>query len=71
MKTAQDINDIIAYKAQIVEQQKALKDSNAFTDLEKVNLENCYEYQIGICDAKINEVKKLFPFLELEEATQV
>jgi hypothetical protein len=71
MKPTHDINDLIEYKAQIVEQKKALKNSTAFTELEIFNLENCYEYQIAICNAKIKEHKMLFPIANINLLAQV
>ena len=44
---------LVEYKKTIERQKEVLEMSTAFSELEKFNLKECYEYQIAICDAKI------------------
>ena len=47
------LEEIYAYKKQLLDQKKALENSDAFTEHEKANCNECFDYQIGICDAKL------------------
>lgn len=63
MKLLNTLQDLYDYKKQVQLQKKALEDSTGISELEKMNLHSCYDYQIGICDAKLTG-RKLGTFIE-------
>ena len=58
MKPLNTLQDLYDYKKQVQLQKKALEDSTGISELEKMNLHSCYDYQIGICDAKLTGRKQ-------------
>lgn len=64
MKPLITLQDVYEYRSQILLQKRALKDSTGISELERMNLLSCYEYQIGICDAKLTgiDIKQTKPF---------